>query len=130
MSCMDGMFLWLPLNLGYNFGDHVQIEESRARVSEKSTEMHNTVVEAHEKSKNLEKELKALNKELQPLLKEKEAAERQKTEASSFYAKKELDVRDVEDRMRAEGRTQVIPNTSNTPQLMISESPLFQFDFA
>ncbi|KAG0582265.1 hypothetical protein KC19_3G047000 [Ceratodon purpureus] len=93
-----------------------EIEESRARVSEKSTEMHNTVVEAHEKSKNLEKELKALNKELQPLLKEKEAAERQKTEASSFYAKKELDVRDVEDRMRAEGRTQIV--TSHDELLM------------
>lgn len=90
-----------------NCGSLLQIEESRARVSEKSSEMHNTVVEAHEKSKNLEKELKALNKELQSLLKEKEAAERQKTEALSFYAKKELDVRDVEERMRAEARTQV-----------------------
>jgi len=69
--------------------------------------MHNTVVEAHEKSKNLEKQLKTLNKELQSLLKEKEAAERQKTEALKLYAKKELDVKDVEERMKAEARTKV-----------------------
>lgn len=84
-----------------------EIEESRARVSEKSTEMHNTVVEAHEKTKNLEKELKTLNKELQSLSKEKEAAERQKTEALKLYAKKELDVKDVEERLKAEARTKV-----------------------
>lgn len=69
--------------------------------------MHNTVVEAHEKSKNLEKELKTLNKESQSLLKEKEAAERQKTEALKLYAQKELDVKDVEERMKAEARTKV-----------------------
>lgn len=69
--------------------------------------MHNTVVDAHEKSKNLEKELKTLNKELQSLLKEKETAERQKTEVLKLYAKKELDVKDVEERMRAEARTKV-----------------------
>ncbi|XP_073386967.1 structural maintenance of chromosomes protein 3 [Physcomitrium patens] len=84
-----------------------EIEEARARVSEKSSEMHNTVVDAHEKSKNLEKELKTLNKELQSLLKEKETAERQKTEVLKLYAKKELDVKDVEERMRAEARTKV-----------------------
>ncbi len=107
------------MNLDYKYGSHVQIEESRARVSEKSTEMHNTVVEAHERSKNLEKELKILNKELQSLLKEKEAAERQKTEALEFYAKKELDVKDVEERMRVEARTQV--NSKHFKHVVVSD---------
>lgn len=85
----------------------MQIEEARARVSEKSSNMHNAVVESHDKSKNLEKELKTLNKALQALLKEKEAAEKQKTEALKTYAKKELDVKDVEERMKVEARTKV-----------------------
>lgn len=84
-----------------------EIEELRAGVSEKSSEMHNTVIEAHEKSKNLEKELKILNKELQTLMKEKEAAERLKTEGLKLYAKKELDVKDVQERMKFEARTKV-----------------------
>lgn len=90
----------------------LQIEELRAGVSEKSSEMHNTVIEAHEKSKNLEKELKILNKELQTLMKEKEAAERLKTEGLKLYAKKELDVKDVQERMKFEARTKVLILTS------------------
>jgi structural maintenance of chromosome 3 (chondroitin sulfate proteoglycan 6) len=74
--------------------------------------MHNTVIEAHEKSKNLEKELKILNKELQTLMKEKEAAERLKTEGLKLYAKKELDVKDVQERMKFEARTKVLILTS------------------
>ncbi len=84
-----------------------QIEEARARVSEKSSNMHNTVVESHDKSKMLEKELKSLSKELQALQKEKDAAERKKTESMKMLAKKELDVKDINERIETEARTKV-----------------------
>jgi structural maintenance of chromosome 3 (chondroitin sulfate proteoglycan 6) len=82
-----------------------QTEEARARVSEKSSNMHNTVVESHEKSKTLEKELKSLSKELQALQKEKESAEKKKTESMKMLAKKELDVKDIDERIGSEART-------------------------
>ncbi|XP_024525303.1 structural maintenance of chromosomes protein 3-like [Selaginella moellendorffii] len=82
-----------------------EIEEARARVSEKSSNMHNAVVESHERLKGIEKELKTLAKGQQGLLKEKESAEKQKTEAMKALAKFELDVRDVEDRIKSEART-------------------------
>ncbi|CAK9192066.1 unnamed protein product [Sphagnum troendelagicum] len=82
-----------------------EIEEARARVSEKSSNMHNTVVESHDKSKMLEKELKSLSKELQALQKEKDAAERKKTESMKMLAKKELDVKDINERIETEART-------------------------
>ncbi|KAH9570768.1 hypothetical protein CY35_02G058500 [Sphagnum magellanicum] len=82
-----------------------ETEEARARVSEKSSNMHNTVVESHEKSKTLEKELKSLSKELQALQKEKESAERKKTESMKMLAKKELDVKDIDERIGSEART-------------------------
>ncbi|KAL2642026.1 hypothetical protein R1flu_009613 [Riccia fluitans] len=82
-----------------------EIEEARAKVSEKSTNMHNTVQDSHEQLKTFEKELKTLTKDLQGSLKEKEAAERRKTEALKTYAKVELDVKDVEDRIRQEAKT-------------------------
>ncbi|KAG6547702.1 hypothetical protein Mapa_010514 [Marchantia paleacea] len=82
-----------------------EIEDARAKVSEKSTNMHNTVLDSHEQLKTFEKELKTLSKDLQGSMKEKEVAERQKTEALKTYAKVELDVRDVEDRIRLEAKT-------------------------
>ncbi|KAG6547709.1 hypothetical protein Mapa_010521 [Marchantia paleacea] len=82
-----------------------EIEDARAKVSEKSTNMHNTVLDSHEQLKTFEKELKTLTKDLQQGMKEKEVAERQKTEALKTYAKVELDVRDVEDRIRHEAKT-------------------------
>lgn len=69
--------------------------------------MHNTVLDSHEQLKTFEKELKTLSKDLQGSMKEKEVAERQKTEALKTYAKVELDVRDVEDRIRLEAKTKV-----------------------
>ncbi|KAJ7531678.1 hypothetical protein O6H91_14G053900 [Diphasiastrum complanatum] len=82
-----------------------EIEDARTKVSEKSANMHNSVLESHEQLKTIEKELKVLNKELQASIKEKEVAERQKTESIKTYAKVELDVRDVEDRIKSEART-------------------------
>jgi len=67
--------------------------------------MHNTVVESHDKSKMLEKELKSLSKELQALQKEKDAAERKKTDSMKMLAKKELDVKDINERIETEART-------------------------
>jgi structural maintenance of chromosome 3 (chondroitin sulfate proteoglycan 6) len=55
----------------------------------------------------LEKELKSLSKELQALQKEKDAAERKKTESMKMLAKKELDVKDINERIETEARTKV-----------------------
>ncbi|KAL3684701.1 hypothetical protein R1sor_002723 [Riccia sorocarpa] len=82
-----------------------EIEEARTKVSEKSTNMHNTVHDSHEQLKTFEKELKTLTKDLQGSTKEKEVVERQITEALKTYAKVELDVKDIEDRVRYEGKT-------------------------
>eukprot|EP00249_Psilotum_nudum_P021227 c28024_g1_i1 orf=174-3791(+) len=82
-----------------------EIEESRTRVSEKSSNMYNSVLESHERWKILEKDLKNINKELQVLVKQRETSEMQKTEALKSYAKVELDVQDVEERIKTEGRT-------------------------
>jgi structural maintenance of chromosome 3 (chondroitin sulfate proteoglycan 6) len=98
-----GLSNFTKLNLMRN--SFPQTEEARARVSEKSSNMHNTVVESHEKSKTLEKELKSLSKELQALQKEKESAERKKTESMKMLAKKELDVKDIDERIGSEART-------------------------
>ncbi|CAM6125245.1 unnamed protein product [Calypogeia fissa] len=81
-----------------------EIEEDRAKVSEKSSNMHNSVLDSHEQLKALEKELKTVTKDLQGFQKEKEAVERQKTESLKTFAKVELDVRDVEDRKKGEAR--------------------------
>ncbi len=102
---MLGLSNFTKLNLMIIF--FPQTEEARARVSEKSSNMHNTVVESHEKSKTLEKELKSLSKELQALQKEKESAEKKKTESMKMLAKKELDVKDIDERIGSEARTKV-----------------------
>lgn len=76
-------------------------------MSEKSSKMHNSVLDSHEQLKTLEKELKTVTKDLQGFQKEKEVVERHKTESLKAFAKVELDVRDVEDRIKAEARIKV-----------------------
>ncbi len=44
---------------------------------------------------------------MQALQKEKESAERKKTESMKMLAKKELDVKDIDERIGSEARTKV-----------------------
>eukprot|EP00252_Welwitschia_mirabilis_P018814 TRINITY_DN4209_c0_g1_i1.p1 TRINITY_DN4209_c0_g1~~TRINITY_DN4209_c0_g1_i1.p1 ORF type:complete len:1207 (-),score=328.66 TRINITY_DN4209_c0_g1_i1:370-3990(-) len=81
-----------------------EVEEARKNVSEKSTTMYNSVLEAHERLKNLEKDLKNVSKESQALLKEKDSAEKRKTEFMEKLAKVELDVKDLQERIKGEAR--------------------------
>ncbi|XP_068651739.1 structural maintenance of chromosomes protein 3-like [Aristolochia californica] len=81
-----------------------EVEEARARVSEKSTRMYNSVLEAEEKYKQCEKELKILAKDKSGLDREKEAIEKRRTEAMKLHAQVELDVRDLEERISADIR--------------------------
>lgn len=82
-----------------------EVEEARAKVSEKSSTMYNSVLESHGQFKTLEKDLKNINRELQNLAKEKDIADKQKTEAIKVYTKMELDLRDVEERIQTEAGT-------------------------
>ncbi|WOK97408.1 structural maintenance of chromosomes protein 3 [Canna indica] len=82
-----------------------EIEELRNKVSQKSTSMHNSVLESHEKLKLLEKESKVLTKESQSLNKEKEDIEKKRTKALKIHTQIELDLRDVEERIAADIRS-------------------------
>ncbi|XP_010925132.1 structural maintenance of chromosomes protein 3 [Elaeis guineensis] len=81
-----------------------EIEEARKKVSEKSTSMHNTVLDAHEKLKSLDKEFKVFTKEIQGLNKEKEMIEKKRTEALKVHTQIELDLRDLEERISGDVR--------------------------
>ncbi|KAI5060757.1 hypothetical protein GOP47_0025177 [Adiantum capillus-veneris] len=82
-----------------------ETEEARAKVSEKSSAMYNNVLESHERHKTLDKDVKKINKDLQLLMKERETADKQKTEAIKSATKIELDVQDIEEKIRNEGKT-------------------------
>ncbi|XP_026666016.2 structural maintenance of chromosomes protein 3 isoform X2 [Phoenix dactylifera] len=81
-----------------------EIEEARKKVSEKSTSMHNSVLDAHEKLKLLDKEFKVFTKEIQGLNKEKETIEKKRTEALKVHTQIELDLRDLEERISGDVR--------------------------
>lgn len=81
-----------------------ETEDARARISEKSSAMYNNVLESHERLKTLEKDLKKISKDLQGLVKERDAADKQKTEAIKTSTKVELDVQDIEERIKSEAR--------------------------
>ncbi|XVE59713.1 hypothetical protein DITRI_Ditri05aG0068300 [Diplodiscus trichospermus] len=76
-----------------------EVEEARKKVSEKSAEMYNAVLDSHERFKDLDKMSKDLTKELQSLNKEKETLEIQQAEAIKKQTALELDVKDLEERM-------------------------------
>ncbi|OWM69062.1 structural maintenance of chromosomes protein 3 [Punica granatum] len=76
-----------------------EIDEARAKVSEKSTEMYNTVLEALERTKELDETSKDIAKEVQGLNKEKEAIEKQRTEAMKRQTELELDVKELQDKI-------------------------------
>eukprot|EP00250_Pteridium_aquilinum_P002812 c13037_g1_i1 orf=123-3737(+) len=82
-----------------------ETEEARTKVSEKSSAMYNNVLESHERLKTLDKDLKKINKDLQGLVKEREIADKQKTEAIKTSTKVELDVKDLEEKIKIEART-------------------------
>ncbi|PPD67088.1 hypothetical protein GOBAR_DD36035 [Gossypium barbadense] len=75
------------------------VEEARTKVSEKSSEMYNAVLDSHERFKDLDKKSKDLTKELQGLNKDKEALETKQAEAIKKQTALELDVKDLEERM-------------------------------
>ncbi|XP_008449833.1 structural maintenance of chromosomes protein 3 isoform X1 [Cucumis melo] len=77
----------------------LEVDEARAKVSETSTKMYNSVLDAHEKSKDFDKKLKELTKEIQGLVKEKEAVEKRRTEAIKRRTELELDVKDLEEKI-------------------------------
>lgn len=81
-----------------------EIEDSRKKVSDKSTTMHNKVLKAHERSKEYEKEYKVLMKEIQGLNKEKDLVEDKRTEALKTHAQIELDLKDIEERISGDAR--------------------------
>ncbi|KAK4786498.1 hypothetical protein SAY86_003187 [Trapa natans] len=76
-----------------------EIDEARARVSQKSTEMYNTVLEALDRSKDLDESLKDIAKEVQGLNKEKEVAEKQRIKAMKKQTELELDVKDLQEKI-------------------------------
>ncbi|GMI92285.1 TITAN7, STRUCTURAL MAINTENANCE OF CHROMOSOMES 3 [Hibiscus trionum] len=76
-----------------------EVEEARTKVSEKSSERYNAVLDSHERLKDLDKMSKDLTKELQGLNKDKEALEVQQAEAIKNQTALELDVKDLEERM-------------------------------
>ncbi|XP_039066141.1 structural maintenance of chromosomes protein 3-like [Hibiscus syriacus] len=76
-----------------------EVEEARTKVSEKSSERYNAVLDSHERLKELDKMSKDLTKELQGLNKDKEALEIQQAEAIKKQTALELDVKDLEERM-------------------------------
>ncbi|KAB2080646.1 hypothetical protein E1A91_A05G081600v1 [Gossypium mustelinum] len=76
-----------------------EVEEARTKVSEKSSEMYNAVLDSHERFKDLDKKSKDLTKELQGLNKDKEALETKQAEAIKKQTALELDVKDLEERM-------------------------------
>lgn len=88
--------------------NYTQVDEARAKVSETSTKMYNSVLDAHEKSKDFDKKLKELTKEIQGLVKEKEAVEKRRTEAIKRRTELELDVKDLEEKISGNMRAKVL----------------------
>ncbi|KAH7436477.1 hypothetical protein KP509_05G021600 [Ceratopteris richardii] len=82
-----------------------EIEDARAKVSEKSSAMYNNVLESHERLKTADKDTKKFSKDLQSLLKDRETADKQKTEAIKAATKIELDVQDIEEKIKTEAKT-------------------------
>ncbi|KAM7522838.1 hypothetical protein LguiA_012740 [Lonicera macranthoides] len=76
-----------------------EVEDTRSKVSEKSTERYNNVLDAHEKSKELDKLTKDLTKEIQSLSREKETIEKQRTEAIKMRTQLELDDKDLQEKI-------------------------------
>ncbi|XP_020250621.1 structural maintenance of chromosomes protein 3 isoform X1 [Asparagus officinalis] len=81
-----------------------EIEEGRKKVSEKSTSMHNQILDAHENFKLLEKEFKVLTKSIQGLHKDKDQVEKKRNEALKMRAQIELDLKDLEERISGDAR--------------------------
>lgn len=81
-----------------------EIEEDRKKVSEKSTSMHNQILDAHENFKLLEKEFKVLTKNIQGLHKDKDMVEKKRNEALKMRAQIELDLKDLEERISGDAR--------------------------
>ncbi|KAL8144070.1 hypothetical protein V2J09_017102 [Rumex salicifolius] len=77
-----------------------ELEDARARVSEKSTDMYNSVLESQERFKDLDKEFKRLKKDLQEKIKEKEETEKQRKKAIKSRTQLELDSRDINDKIK------------------------------
>ena len=86
----------------------IQVEEARTKVSEKSAEMYNAVLDSHERFKDLDTMSKDVMKELQSLNKEKEALEIQQAEAIKKQATLELDAKDLEERMSGNMQAKVL----------------------
>ncbi|KAH7431806.1 hypothetical protein KP509_08G067300 [Ceratopteris richardii] len=82
-----------------------EIEDARAKVSEKSTAMYNNILESHERLKTTDKDLKKINKDLQLLVKDREITERERTEAIESATKIELDVQEIEEKIRTEAKS-------------------------
>uniref|UniRef100_A0A0A0L0E5 Structural maintenance of chromosomes protein n=1 Tax=Cucumis sativus TaxID=3659 RepID=A0A0A0L0E5_CUCSA len=82
----------------------LEVDEARAKVSETSTKMYNSVLDAHERSKDFDKKLKELTKEIQGLVKEKEAVEKRRTEVIKRRTELELDVKDLEEKISGNTR--------------------------
>ncbi|KAL5994618.1 hypothetical protein ACLOJK_024671 [Asimina triloba] len=80
------------------------VEDARLKVSEKSKDMYDSVLEAHDKLKSLEKEFKSLTRDIQALNKEKEVMEKQRTDAIKMHAQIELDVKDLQEKISADVR--------------------------
>lgn len=95
------------------------MEETRSKVSEKSTERYNNVLDAHEKSKELDKLTKDLTKEIQSLSREKETIEKQRTEAIKMRTQLELDDRDLQEKIFGNIKAKV-SQMSFTEPLIIS----------
>lgn len=85
----------------------LQIEEARKKVSEKSTSMHNQILDAHENFKLLEKEFKVLTKNIQGLHKDRDMVEKKRNEALKMRAQIELDLKDLEERISGDARAKV-----------------------
>ncbi|KAG0462697.1 hypothetical protein HPP92_021173 [Vanilla planifolia] len=81
-----------------------EIEDSRNKVSEKSTSMHNKIIKNHDKLKELEKDYKAYTKAIQGLNKDKEVIEKRRTEALKVRTQLELDLKDIEERISGDIR--------------------------
>ncbi|XP_058098866.1 structural maintenance of chromosomes protein 3 [Magnolia sinica] len=81
-----------------------EVEEARTKVSEKSKNMYDSVLDAHDKFKQLEKEFKSLTKDIQGLNKEKEAMEKRRTERIKTHAQIEFDVKDLGEKISGDIR--------------------------
>ncbi|KAG0461192.1 hypothetical protein HPP92_021489 [Vanilla planifolia] len=98
-----------------------EIEDSRNKVSEKSTSMHNKIIKNHDKLKELEKDYKAYTKAIQGLNKDKEVIEKRRTEALKVRTQLELDLKDIEERISGDIRAKEKKLREEIQQLMDEE---------